>query len=128
MRLEKAGLQDKGWYAASWELPLAGAAGYAHTAINEPHFHRRITEVYLIARGSAQAQVGDQFLALAPGNLLVIEPGEARTFLSASPDYFHFVLHLPRLRQEEALADKILLSARGAHDSAANAPQLRDRH
>ncbi|MCI0518985.1 MAG: AraC family ligand binding domain-containing protein [Chloroflexi bacterium] len=114
MRLEKATAELKGWYAASWETPLLAAIGYAHAAVDEPHLHRRITEIYLVARGSAQAVVAGRALALSPGDLLVVEPGEAHTFLASSPDYLHFVIHLPRLDRTEALADKIILSAANA--------------
>ena len=41
---------------------------------------------------------------------MVVEPGEAHTLLACSPDYFHFVLHLPGLPAEEARADKAQVS------------------
>ncbi len=61
--------------------------------IDEPHVHDQIWEVYLVARGLAEIRVDQQTVALEVGDGLVVEPGEAHTFLSSSPDYLHFVLH-----------------------------------
>jgi hypothetical protein len=38
--------------------------------------------------------------------MLVVEPGEAHTFLESSDDYFHFVVHSPGLAGEEARREK----------------------
>jgi len=43
---------------------------------------------------------------LSQNDVLVIEPGEAHTFLAASPDYFHFVVHTPGLPDGQAKKDK----------------------
>jgi hypothetical protein len=32
---------------------------------------------------------------LFPGSVVIVDPGEPHTFLASSPDYMHFVLHLP---------------------------------
>ena len=56
MRVEKADPNaGKGWYLGPWNLRLNGAVAYAHTVIDEPHLHRRMTEIYLVARGDADA-------------------------------------------------------------------------
>lgn len=39
--------------------------------------------------------VDDREILLGEGDVLVVEPGEGHTFISSSPDYFHFVLHTP---------------------------------
>jgi quercetin dioxygenase-like cupin family protein len=43
---------------------------------------------------------------LQAGDVLVVEPGEAHTFLESSNDYSHFVLHTPGLSGEEAMGEK----------------------
>jgi mannose-6-phosphate isomerase-like protein (cupin superfamily) len=107
MRLERAdSTAAKGWYAGPWNAPLAVSVGYATTGIDEPHAHTRITEIYLIARGTAVMRVERQDVALEAGDMLMLEPGEAHTFISNSPDYFHFVIHTPGLAGEEARAEK----------------------
>jgi mannose-6-phosphate isomerase-like protein (cupin superfamily) len=100
---------EKGWYAGPWNSDLPISIGYANTGIDQPHLHRQVTEIYLVARGTAVLRVGDHSTTLSSGDMILIQPGEAHTFLSSSPDYFHFVLHTPGLPEEAARADKILL-------------------
>lgn len=52
-------------------------------------------EIYLIARGTSTALVNEREVHLGAGDILVVEPGEAHTFLSSSEDYFHFVVQTP---------------------------------
>lgn len=99
----------KGWYAGPWNSDLPISIGYANAGINEPHLHRQVTEIYLIAHGKAELKVENQTVNLSAGDMLLIQPGERHTFLSSSPDYLHFVLHVPGLSGEEARADKILM-------------------
>ena len=95
MHIEKAGDDAKGWSAGPWNMNLPIAVGYANVGIDEPHLHSDITEIYLVARGEANIRVEQRTLTLQPGDVLVIEPGEAHTFLASSPEYFHFVIHSP---------------------------------
>ena len=96
MRVEKAdSTARKGWSVGPWNSDLAVALGYANAGVDEPHVHQHVTEVYLVARGSSLLRVEGQTLQLKAGDVAVIEPGEAHTFLSSSPDYFHFVVHVP---------------------------------
>ena len=98
MRIEKADFTaNKGWYAGPWNSDLTIAVGYANEGVDEPHVHRRVTEVYLIARGTAEMRVEQETIILHAGDMLIVEPGEAHTFLTSSPDYFHFVAHVPGL-------------------------------
>ncbi len=107
MRLERAHyMQDKGWYVGPWNSDLQVAIGYAHAGIDDPHLHAQIHEVYLIARGTCTVRVEQQTVHLQAGDVLVIEPGEAHTFLDYSADYFHFVIHTPGLAGDEARAEK----------------------
>ena len=86
---------SKGWLAGPWESSLPVSIGYASEGIDEPHLHPTFTEVYLVARGTSQLRVGLETLELVPGSVVIVDPGEAHTFLASSPDYMHFVLHLP---------------------------------
>lgn len=97
---------DKGWYAGPWNGMFAFPIGYAHVGIDEPHVHLRAAEVYLVACGTAEARVEQETIRLKAGDVLILEPGEAHTFLSSSPDYFHFVFQTPGYSEAEARADK----------------------
>ncbi len=107
MRIAHANSADKGWYAGPWNSNLAVGVGYANAGIDEPHAHSRITEIYLVARGTAEIRVEQQTLTLRPGDMLALEPGEAHTFLTSSPDYFHFVIHTPAFSGEVARQEKL---------------------
>jgi mannose-6-phosphate isomerase-like protein (cupin superfamily) len=108
MRLEHADVEaPKGWYAGPWNSDLAVSVGYANAGIDDPHVHTRITEIYLIARGASTMRVEQTTVALTAGDILVLDPGEAHTFVGSSPDYFHFVLHTPGLSADEARAERL---------------------
>lgn len=108
MRIEKANPHvPKGWYLGPWNADLPISIGFANTGVDEPHLHRRMAEVYLIARGRVEMRVERETIVLGPDDIVVIEPGEAHTFLSSSPDHFHFVLQVPGLQGEEARQDKV---------------------
>jgi mannose-6-phosphate isomerase-like protein (cupin superfamily) len=110
MRFEKAGsLTDKGWYVGPWNSALPVSIGYANKGMDEQHVHSRITEIYLVARGTAQVRVEGRTIAVAAGDLLAIEAGEAHTFLESSSDDFHFVVHAPGLSGEAARAEKSIV-------------------
>lgn len=101
---------SKGWCAGPWNADLAVAVGYAKEGIDDPHLHRRITEIYLVARGWSEARVGSETVHLEAGDVLIVEPGEAHTFLANSADYVHFVVHTPGLPPDEARADRVPVS------------------
>jgi mannose-6-phosphate isomerase-like protein (cupin superfamily) len=110
VRLERADPNiPKGWYWGPWNSNLDISVGFANTGVDEPHFHRRMTEIYLIACGTAEMRVDTETVDLSEGQVIVVEPGEAHTFLSCSPDHFHFVLQIPGLQGEEARSDKVLV-------------------
>jgi quercetin dioxygenase-like cupin family protein len=54
-----------------------------------------VTEIYLVARGSSSVRVEQETFELREGDALIIEPGEAHTFLANSDDYLNFVIHTP---------------------------------
>jgi mannose-6-phosphate isomerase-like protein (cupin superfamily) len=94
MHLEHAEtIADKGWYSRHWESASPIWIGYANMGIDELHVHSQITETYLVARGTAEIRIEHDTIVLTAGDMLVVEPGEAHTFLTSSSDYFHFVLH-----------------------------------
>ncbi len=111
MRLERADPDTvKGWYFGPWNSDLTINVGYAPRGIDEPHVHTRITEIYLVARGTSELRVGTQTLTLTAGDVVVVEPGEPRTFLSSSPDYFHFVVQTPGVQGQEVHEERVALS------------------
>lgn len=107
MRIERADpTAAKGWYAGPWNSELAVAVGYANEGIDDPHVHTRVTEIYLVARGTSTMRVREETVTLATGDMLVVEPGEAHTFTSSSPGYLHFVIHTPALPAGEVRAER----------------------
>ena len=96
----------KGWFTGPWDSNLAISVGYANCAVDEPHLHTQITEIYLVGRGAAEMRIENETLHLESGDVVIVEPGEAHTFLSSSQDYFHFVVHTPGLSGTEALKEK----------------------
>lgn len=108
MRLERIDpRQQKGWWVGPWNSDLEVAVGWATEGIDAPHRHQRMTEIYLVANGTATARVGQETIALTAGDVLIVEPGEAHTFLRSSDDYRHFVIHTPALPPAEARADHV---------------------
>ena len=97
---------EKGWYVGPWNSDLTVSVGYASVGIDEPHVHSSVTEVYMVARGTSEMRVEQEKVALQAGDVIVVEPGEAHTFLSSSPDYFHFVVHVPGLSGDEVQTEK----------------------
>jgi len=82
------------------------SVGFATEGVDEPHVHSEVTEIYLVARGAASVRVEQATVELAEGDVLIVEPGEAHTFLASSPDYLHFVVHSPGLDGEAARLEK----------------------
>jgi uncharacterized protein YjlB len=111
MRIEHAcKTADKLWYAGPWNSDLTISVGYANKGIDEPHYHTRINEIYLVARGTAVIRIEPQSIPLQSGDMIWLEPDEAHTFLSSSPDYFHFVIHTPGLAGDSAKLEKTAVS------------------
>lgn len=108
MRIEKPDPnRPKGWYAGPWDSALPISIGYANEGVDDPHLHRTITEVYCIARGTVEMRIEGETVTLHAGDAVIVEPGEAHTFLSNSPDYFHLVIQTPGLPGDAARADKV---------------------
>ena len=111
MRIERANYSnEKGWYLGLWNSNLPISIGYANAGIDQPHLHTQITEIYLVARGTSIIRVEYETITLSAGDIVVVESGEAHTFLESSPDYFHFVIHTPGLEGEKARTEKTLLT------------------
>jgi len=62
-----------------------------------------------MARGTVEMRIEMETVVLAEDEVIVVEPGEAHTFLSSSPDHFHFVIQTPGLIGDEARVDKVLV-------------------
>jgi mannose-6-phosphate isomerase-like protein (cupin superfamily) len=107
MIMAHADLLNKGWFFGPWNSELPISVGYANQGIDEPHVHNQITEIYLVARGTAEIRIEKETIELISGDMIALAPGEAHTFLSSSPDYFHFVLHAPGLEGEMAQKEKM---------------------
>ena len=63
--------------------------------MNQPHRHDQMWEIYLVARGESVALVDGRTVHLGAGDMMVVEPGEAHTFVSSTDDYLHFVVQAP---------------------------------
>ena len=108
MHIEKASsVVEEGWCIGPWNSSVSISVGLANQGKNQPHYHERITEIYMVARGNVDVRVEQETVHLVQNDVLVIEPGEAHTFLAASADYFHFVVHTPGLPDGETRADKV---------------------
>jgi mannose-6-phosphate isomerase-like protein (cupin superfamily) len=98
MRIERiTRATAKGWWAGAWNSSLPIAVGYATVAIDDPHVHQRVTEIYLVAAGSSTLRIEKQSVKLESGDMAIIDSGEAHTFTESSADYLHFVIHSPSL-------------------------------
>ena len=110
MRFERANQTDKkGWFAGPWNSDLPISIGFANKGVDEPHVHSQIKEIYLIARGNSEIRLEHQTIKLEAGDMLIVDPGEAHTFLSSSPDYYHFVIHTPGLAGDQVHTEKSLV-------------------
>jgi mannose-6-phosphate isomerase-like protein (cupin superfamily) len=85
----------KRWLVGPWNSNVPVAVGWADKGVDDPHRHDEMNEIYLVARGTSQAQVGAHTVELQAGDVLVVEPGEEHTFNWSSEDYLHFVVQAP---------------------------------
>ncbi len=85
----------KGWYMGPWNSKIEIPIGYANEGINEKHYHKKMNEIYLVAKGTSKAIVGDGEISLKSGDVLVVEPGEIHTFIENSSDYLYFCNSYP---------------------------------
>ena len=63
----------------------------AHTEI-KPHYHKRMTEIYHILKGSATVFCGDFRGEANPGDTLLCEPGEIHGLVNDKNDDFMFAV------------------------------------
>jgi mannose-6-phosphate isomerase-like protein (cupin superfamily) len=107
MRMERANWDARqGWCVEPSNSDPSVSVGYANEGVDEPDAHRHVSEIYMVARGTSQLQVEGERIVLRTGDVALIEPDEAHTFLSSSPDYFRLVAHVPELSELEARLDK----------------------
>lgn len=93
--------EGKGWFVGPWDSAVPIAIGWANRGVNEPHQHVQMNEIYLVARGASTAVVAGERVELVAGDILVVEPGEAHTFVDSSDDYLHFVVQAPFVRGDK---------------------------
>jgi mannose-6-phosphate isomerase-like protein (cupin superfamily) len=108
MLLRNAGAENiggKGWFVGPWNSAVPVPIGWADVGLNEPHQHERMNEVYLVARGQSVAVVDGHPVPLRAGDMLLVEPGEAHTFISSSDDYLHFVVQTPFIAGDKQLVE-----------------------
>ena len=80
----------KGWFIGPWNSPVPIPVDYANEGVDEPHLHEMMFEIYLVTRGESTALINEREVSLQAGDMLVLEPGKAHTFVKNSEDYFHF--------------------------------------
>ena len=95
----------KGWFIGPWDSPVPVPVGYANKGVDEPHLHETMFEIYLVARGESTALINEREVSLQAGDMLVLEPGEAHTFIKSSEDYFHFVIQTPFIEGDKVLVN-----------------------
>ena len=94
----------RGWFGGPWDSDIPVAIGYADEGVDDPHVHDSMYEIYFIALGSSTAVVDGQRIDLKSGDVLVVEPGEAHTFVASSNDYLHFVVQAPFVNGDKRTA------------------------
>jgi len=52
-------------------------------------------------------RIENDSVKLKPGDMAIIDPGEAHTFMESSADYLHFVIHSPSLSPVEHQQERI---------------------
>jgi mannose-6-phosphate isomerase-like protein (cupin superfamily) len=110
MRHERVTDAAKGWLAGPWDSDLPVSLGFANRGLDEPHVHTQIAEIYLVARGTSSVRVERETVELRAGDVLIVDAGEAHTFVASSDDYLHFVVHTPGLTDDEARREKQAVS------------------
>ncbi len=62
-------------------------------------------EIYLVSKGTSMALVDGEEVPLQAGDMLVVEPGEVHTFTQSSPDYLHFVVQTPFVKDDKTVVE-----------------------
>lgn len=96
----------KGWFIGPWNSAVPIPIGYANEGINEKHYHAEMYEIYLVAKGTSLAIVNEVDVPLQAGDILVVEPHEAHTFVQSSADYLHFVIHTPFRKGDKVVLEE----------------------
>jgi quercetin dioxygenase-like cupin family protein len=86
MRVIRKLLDSEGWYLAEAGLPLQVGIKFGSSPFGKKHLHRTMGEYFLLLAGDLSLIVNGQTVELAPGDLVVVEAGEAHEVVHASPD------------------------------------------
>ena len=97
----------EGCYITEWANDQADAGASVARARVEPgattrwHALAGITERYVMLSGRGRAEVGDRQIDVAPGDVVVIEPGEAQRIANTGEsDLVFLAICTPRFRPE----------------------------
>ena len=74
MRVLRSDLTSpKGWVDGPWLTDLPVSLGFATAALDEPHVHATVTEIFMVGHGEVTASVNDRTMELAPGDVLIVD-------------------------------------------------------
>ena len=91
-------------------LGLVVGAGSARTRVDpEGESNHPASSSTRAAVRRSGADPESETIELREGDALIIESGEAHTFLASSDDYLHFVIHTPCLAGDVARTEKQLV-------------------
>ena len=88
-------LEQEGWHLAEVGLPIQVGVKSGATPFGGRHLHKTMAEYFLLLKGNLRLRVNEEILEMKPGDLIVVEPGEAHEVLHASPDALLFLLMPP---------------------------------
>jgi mannose-6-phosphate isomerase-like protein (cupin superfamily) len=84
---------------AEARLPVGGAT--------TPHYHPRTEEIYYVLEGQGSMQVGDETLAVGPGDAIAIPPGVLHQIRNAGPVVLKFLCCcVPAYEDEDTVLEK----------------------
>lgn len=116
MHVEKAASDAvKGWMIGPWDASVNITAGAGSQGVAEPHFHHKMTEIFVVVHGTVVMRVDNKTVMLAEDDVIAIEPGEIHSLVAYSPDYRYFVIQTPALLGEAARADHAWVSSPRLH-------------
>lgn len=82
-----AGLPAKeGWHLREGGFPIQLGIKSGATPFSGPHLHRTMAEYFYLLEGELRLRVGNEEIAMAKGDLVVVEPGETHEVLHATSD------------------------------------------
>jgi quercetin dioxygenase-like cupin family protein len=102
MRMIRRVLAKEGWHLGEQGLPIQVGVKFGASPFGKKHLHRTMAEYFLLLAGDLRLDVNGDILEIAPGDLVVVEPGEAHEVLHASPDAVLLLLMPPPVVGDKA--------------------------